>query len=138
MALIAYDLGKSSFQEAERHGGRDLRLMSFKGALDTTVSNAARHLRREEHALKIREIWTLTVEKISGKAVHFRPIRHEPDVQKNRPEPFSYLTKPRDEYKEIPHRGRSRLLACYCAIHSCPRRYQRGGGVVVQKQESGK
>ncbi len=111
MALIAYNLIKSSCQEAGHWTGTDLRLMSFKGALDTIVANTSRYLRRQKHVMKIREIWTSTIEIIAEKAIDLRPFRHEPRAQKKRPKNFSYLTKPRAEYKEIPHRGKTRSLA---------------------------
>ncbi len=56
MALIAYNLIRSSCQEAAHSAGKDLRLMSFKGALDTIVANTARYLRRQKNVHKIREI----------------------------------------------------------------------------------
>ncbi len=111
MALIAYNLIKSSCQEAGQAAGKDLRLMSFKGALDTIVANTARYLRRQKQAGKIREIWASTIEMIAEKLINFRPFRREPRAQKKRPKNFSYLTAPRAEYKEIPHRGKSRALA---------------------------
>jgi len=111
MALIAYNLIKSSCQEAAHSVGKDLRLMSFKGALDTIVANTARYLRRQKHGNKIREIWASTLEMIAEKVVNIRPFRKEPRAQKKRPKSFSYLTAPRAEYKEIPHRGKSRSLA---------------------------
>jgi hypothetical protein len=111
MALIAYNLIKSSCQEAAHWAGKDLRLMSFKGALDTIVANTARYLRRQKHGKKILEIWASTIEMIAEKVINFRPFRKEPRAQKKRPKSFSYLTKPRAEYREIPHRGKSRVLA---------------------------
>ena len=111
MALIAYNLIKSSCQEAGHWAGKDLRLMSFKGALDTIVANTARYLRRQKHVVKIREIWESTIAMIAEKVIDFRPFRHEPRAQKKRPKSYSYLTKPRAEYKEMPHRGKSRSLA---------------------------
>lgn len=111
MALIAYNLIKSGCQEAGHAVGTDLRLISFKGALDTIVANSARYLRRQKHVIKIREIWESTIEIIAEKVIHFRPFRHEPRAKKKRPKPFSYLTKPRAEYKETPHRGKPRAIA---------------------------
>lgn len=111
MALIAYNLIKSSCQEAAHTVGEDLRLMSFKGALDTIVANTARYLRRQKHVHKIRELWTTTIGMIAEKVIYLRPFRKEPRAQKKRPKNFSYLTRPRAEYKEIPHRGKSRNLA---------------------------
>jgi len=111
MTLIAYNLIKSSCQEAGHAAAKDLRMMSFKGALDTIVANTARYLRRQKQARKIREIWASTIEMIAEKVIDFRPFRQEPRAQKKRPKNYSYLTAPRAEYKEIPHRGKSRALA---------------------------
>ena len=111
MALIAYNLIKSSCQEAGHAAGQDLRLMSFKGALDTIVANTARYLRRQKHVRKIREIWVSMIEMIAEKVINLRPFRWEPRAQKKRPKNFSYLTAPRAEYKENPHRGKARSLA---------------------------
>jgi hypothetical protein len=111
MALIAYNLVKSACQEAAHGAGEDLRLVSFKGALDTVVANTARYMRRQKHVRKIREIWASTVEMIGEKTINLRPFRREPRAQKKRPKPFSYLTAPRAEYREIPHRGKTRALA---------------------------
>lgn len=111
MALIAYNLIKSSCQQAGHAAGKDLRLMSFKGALDTIVANTGRYLRRQKHTAKIREIWISTIGLISEKVIHFRPFRREPRAQKKRPKNFSYLTKPRADYSEAPHRGKPRSLA---------------------------
>lgn len=111
MALIAYNLIKSSCQEAGHFVGKDLRQMSFKGALDTIVANTARYLRRQKQVVKIREIWESTIKMIGEKTIDSRPFRQEPRAQKKRPKNFSYLTKPRAEYKEIPHRGKPRSFA---------------------------
>lgn len=111
MALIAYNLVKSGCQEAAQGAGRDLRLISFKGALDTIVANTARYLRRQKHIRKIREIWDSTIGMIGEKIINLRPFRREPRAQKKRPKPFSYLTAPRAEYREIPHRGKPRAFA---------------------------
>jgi hypothetical protein len=56
MALIAYKLVKSGCQQAVQEAGRDMRLISFKGALDTIVANNSRYLRRQGKVRKIREI----------------------------------------------------------------------------------
>jgi hypothetical protein len=111
MALIAYNLVKSSCQEAAHSVGKDLRLISFKGALDTIVASTARYLRRQKDVHKIREIWASTIEMIAEKTIDLRPYRKEPRARKKRPERYSYLTAPRAEYKEIPHRGKPRALA---------------------------
>lgn len=111
MTLVAYNLIRASCQEAARSAGKDLRLMSFKGALDTLAANTSRYLRRQKHLRIIKEIWESTIQMIAEKAIAFRPGRHEPRAQKKRPKSYSYLTLPRSQYKEIPHRGKARSLA---------------------------
>ncbi|MFC7339607.1 hypothetical protein ACFQY0_20625 [Haloferula chungangensis] len=85
--------------------------MSFKGALDTIVANTSRYLRRQKHARKIREIWDSIIAMIGEKVIKLRPFRREPRAKKKRPKPFSYLTAPRAEYRDLPHRGKPRSLA---------------------------
>lgn len=111
MALIAYNLIRSSCQQAGHAAGKDLRLMSFKGALDTIVANTARYLRRQKHRRVIREIWESILEMIAKKVTDLRLFRWEPRVQKKRPKSFSYLTAPRAEYKETHSSGISRAAA---------------------------
>ena len=89
----------------------EIRLMSFKAALDTIGANTSRYLRRQKHVRVIAKIWSNTIEMIAEKVVVFRPDRQEPRAQKKRPKSFSYLTAPRWQYKENPHRGKLRSLA---------------------------
>ena len=111
MMLIAYNLVKAACQEAAQSTGEDLRLMSFKGALDTLVSNTGRYLRRQRHVRMIRKIWASIIALVADKIIDVRPARSEPRAQKKRPKSFSYLTAPRAIYKEIPHRGKDRSFA---------------------------
>lgn len=111
MSLIAYNLIKISSQEAAREAGEDLRLISFKGALDTIVANTSRYLRRQKHLNVIAKIWRETIEMIAEKLINLRPNRQEPRALKKRPKPFSFLTQARHIFKEIPHRGKSRSCA---------------------------
>lgn len=93
MILLGYNLIKASCQEAGQRAGKDL------------------HLRRQKHGRAIREIWDGMIERIAQKTIDPRPGRHEPRAQKKRPKSYSYLTLPRAEYKEIPHRGKTRSFA---------------------------
>lgn len=111
MALIAYNLIKSGCQEAGHATGKDLRLISFKGALDTIVANTIRYARRQKHPKKIVEIWESTIRIIAEKLIVLRPFRKEPRAQKKRPKSYGYLTSPRAIYREIPHRGNYRTCA---------------------------
>ena len=111
MSLIAYNLIKASSQQAAQNAGEDLRLISFKGALDTIVANTSRYLRRQKHVRVMARIWSETIEMIAENLIDLRPDRQEPRALKKRPKSFSYLTKPRHVFKEIPHRGKSRSCA---------------------------
>jgi hypothetical protein len=79
--------------------GKDQRLMSFKGALDTIVANTARYLRRQKHARVIRKIGASTIEMIVEKIIDLRFSRWAPSVLKKRSKSFICLTAPRAEYK---------------------------------------
>lgn len=111
MSLIAYNLLKVSSQEAVQSTGQDHRLISFKGTLDTILANTARYLRRQKHVRVIAQIWENTITMIAENIINLRPYRQEPRAQKKRPKPFSFLTKPRHLFKEVPHRGSSRTFA---------------------------
>lgn len=111
MMIIAYNLVKAACQEAAQEAGKDLRRMSFKGALDTIVSNASRYLGCQGKPNVIARIWRSIVTMISEKLIEFRPFRHEPRAQKRRPKSFSYLTCHRSIFREQPHRGKTRSYA---------------------------
>ena len=111
ITMIAYNLVRSTCQEAAQEAGEDLREMSFKGALDTLVSNTMRYRGRQKQSGKIKEIWRDIISIVGEKVVDARPGRQEPRAVKRRPKPFSFLTKPRAEFKEVPHRGSYRSCA---------------------------
>jgi len=111
MSLITYNLIKTSSQEAAQRAGEDLRLISFKGALDTILANAQRYLRRQKHCRMITQIWEETLDMIVEKLIRPRPFRHEPRAQKKRPKPYSLLTETRHLFQEIPHKGQPRSNA---------------------------
>jgi hypothetical protein len=46
------------------------------------------------------------LEAIADKTLTYRPGRQEPRCVKRRPKPFSLLTRPRHEMKEVAHRGK--------------------------------
>jgi len=111
MSLIAYNLLKTSSQEAAQSIGENHRLISFKGTLDTIVANTSRYLRRQKHTRIIEQLWKTTVAMIAENIINVRPHRQEPRALKKRPKPFSFLTEPRSIFKEIAHRGQSRTFA---------------------------
>ena len=111
MAIIGYNLVRATCQEAARAAGTRVRLMSFKGALDTVMAMTTRYRGRQKQPRKIAEIWKEMIQVISEKMITLRPGRSEPRAVKRRPKSFSYMTRPRSEYREIPHRGKLRSWA---------------------------
>ncbi len=111
MTIIAYNLIKATCQQAAHEGNEDIRMISFKGALDTLVANTSRFLSHQKHPHKIREIWRSIVEMVGEKLIDLRPFRQEPRAIKRRPKSFSYLTSRRAEFKETPHRGKTHSFA---------------------------
>jgi hypothetical protein len=111
MALIAYNLIKATCQEAAQREGEDLRLMSFKGALDTVIAFSGRYLGRQKHVQAVKRIWQSMIETIAQKTIDLRLGRKEPRAIKRRPKSYSYLTAPRHLFQEIPHRGKHRSFA---------------------------
>jgi hypothetical protein len=111
MMIVAYNLVKATCQEAAQEAGEDLRMVSFKGALDTIVAHTTRYRGRQRQPNKIVEIWREMIAIVSDKLIDLRPGRHEPRAIKRRPKPFSYLTCPRADFREIPHRGKHRSHA---------------------------
>ena len=81
--------------------------LSFKGTLDavrqyTAAIAAARSKRKRQ------ELWDDLVANIVRDLVPLRPGRKEPRAVKRRPKPYPLLNKPRQQYKETPHRSRYR------------------------------
>lgn len=111
MTIIAYNLIKATCQQAAHEGNEDIRMISFKGALDTLVANTSRFLSHQKHPHKIREIWRSIIEMVGEKLIDLRPFRQEPRAIKRRPKSFSYLTSRRAEFKETPHRGKTHSFA---------------------------
>ena len=109
--MIAYNLIKAACQQAATETGKDHRMLSFKGALDTIVANTSRYLRCQGKTKAIQKIWRGTVDMIGEKLIEYRPFRHEPRAIKRRPKSYSYLTRHRSIYREEPHRGKARSFA---------------------------
>ena len=111
MTMIAYNLIKAATQQAAMETGKDHRMLSFKGVLDTIVANTSRFLGCQRKPKMIKQIWRDIVEMIGEKMIEYRPFRHEPRAVKRRPKSYSYLTRPRSIYREEPHRGKARSNA---------------------------
>jgi hypothetical protein len=105
MFMLAYNLTRAVMcQAADRHGV-DRFCLSFKGTVATirqwavVIAVGARSIRRRE---EMKELLLLYV---AWDQIPHRPNRTEPRAVKRRPKPFSFLTKMRSEYKELPHRN---------------------------------
>jgi hypothetical protein len=105
--LIAHNFMRCLIaQAASTHNVCRTRI-SFKGAVDAARSfhQAMRLARSARHARRLR---CRLLEILAFDLVPLRPGRYEPRAIKRRPKPFSFLTKPRHRYRDIPHRGKHR------------------------------
>jgi hypothetical protein len=105
--LIAYNLIRCLMAEAVAIAGVEMERLSFKGTVDavrqyTAAIGAARNKRKRQ------DLWDELVANIVRDLVPLRPGRRDPRAVKRRPKPYPLLTKPRRQYKEIPHRSRYR------------------------------
>ena len=108
MHLIVYNGIRCLMMEAAKEQGVRVRRISFKGSVQALRQwephlNQAKISRQERHHLIGR-----LYESIAGNSVPERPGRSEPRAVKRRPKPYQLLTAPRQEMKELQHRGRSR------------------------------
>jgi len=103
--LIAHNLIRCVMAAAVRAHDVDLERVSFKGTVDAVrvycVAIARANNPRQRQAL-----WNDLLRGLAEDAVPCRPGREEPRATKRRPKPYPYLTKPRRQYREIPHRNR--------------------------------
>jgi len=104
MYLIAYNLIRCLMVEAGARHDRPIERLSFKGAADAlrqfspVVAQARVGQRRRALIRKLLAV-------LAGDLVPDRPGRREPRAVKRRPKPYSWLTQPRHQFIEIPHRN---------------------------------
>jgi len=106
--VVSYNLIRCVMQKAALSHGSDLDRLSFKGCLDTV-----RHFANAAHAAerRPRTIDALIEEMLLAIAKDYiprRPGRSEPRAIKRRPKNFHFLTKPRHEMGNLPHRNKGR------------------------------
>ena len=106
MHFVAYNLIRCVMQKAALTHHADINRISFKGCLDTVrhFANAAQGA--EE---KPRIISALVDEMLRAIAQDSNPLRakrSEPRAIKRRPKNFHFLTKPRHEMGNLPHRNK--------------------------------
>jgi len=105
MYLIAHNLIRCLMAEAASLHEVELDRISFKGSLDATrhFSNALAKARTQKQR---RRLEATLLKILAEDRVPDRPGRREPRAVKRRPKPYPLLTRPRGQYKEIPHRSR--------------------------------
>ena len=111
MACACYNLVKSLQMEALVGEPVVMDEIGFKGTLDliNEFRNQFRGLQTKPRLLAGR--MEALEERIIERILHIRPGRSEPRATKLRPKSYHYLTKPRSEFIEIPHRNHYRAAA---------------------------
>ena len=113
MHLIAYNLVRLTLLEASAQEGVAVERVSFKGTL-ATLRQWAPILAGSDRRGRSR-LWKMLLHYLAADAIPCRPNRVEPRARKRRPKNYQLLNKPRDRFKEIPHRNK------YKKVHSCPK-----------------
>lgn len=106
MYLIAYNLIRILMLKAAAQHSSNPESLSFKGTIDIVLNwtplIATALLTQRQH----RKMRQLLLHYIARDTLPHRPNRSEPRARKRRPKNFQLLNKPRNLFKEIPHRNR--------------------------------
>ena len=106
MYLVAYNLVRALLLQAARTKGLSPYRLSFKGTVATirrwAPLMAAANLPSHKCELMRRAL----IDAIARDPVPLRPNRAEPRARKRRPKNYQLLNKPRQLFKESPHRNR--------------------------------
>lgn len=95
--LIAFNLVRLLMQHAGTGAQIALTKLSFKGTVDALRRFAPKlSCNARRRALIRQELY----DAIATDLLPFRPGRIEPRVQKNRPKPFPYMTRPRAKLRQ--------------------------------------
>jgi len=111
LMMIAYNLLRYLMQKSAIEAGCPLCEMSFKGILDLLTSSHESYRVYAKHPRLLKNHHESFLQLCSTKTLNIRPYRLEPRAVKTRPKPYSYLTKHRHEFKEIPHKSNYRKPA---------------------------
>ena len=110
MYLIAYNLIRCLMVEAGALHERPIERFSFKGATDA-VRQFTPLIAQARAGKRRRALIRKLLAALAGDLVPERPGRREPRAVKRRPKPNPVLTKPRNQFVEIPHRSKYRKAA---------------------------
>ncbi len=105
MFFIAYNLVRCLMVQAGDLGQVPVEWLSFKGTVDS-VRQFSVAIAQARSRKKQKQLIAQLLEIIAQDQLPDRPGRREPRAVKRRPKPFPLLNRPRDEFKEIPHRNR--------------------------------
>ena len=106
MLTIVYNLIRYHIQKSAFLAGKVVWQMSFKSSIHFLTSSHGLIKLHSNKPSKIKEYLNKLWEILSTKVLCVRPFRREPRAIKRRPKPYPMLTKPRNEFQEIPHRSR--------------------------------
>lgn len=111
MIQIAYNLVKARQAEAIREESILLDEVGFKGTLDVLNENRSSFAGQAVHPRRLEKLLRKLERRLRERVIPIRPFRHEPRAVKTRPKSYQYLTAPRHQFEEIPHRERYRAAA---------------------------
>ena len=111
MSVIAFNLIRTLMQSAAAEAEKPVWHISFKGVLDLVCASHESFRAHAGKPRKLREALDYLITVCATKQIDVRPYRSAARAVKRRPKPFPYLTAPRHQYQEIPHRSRYRKTA---------------------------
>ena len=111
MVRMSYNLLRCLMQHAAQTSPTKIDELSFKGALDLVSSGHDSFWQERRRPRKRRWKLETLFSLIAEREKLIRPGRREPRAVKERPEPFSLVTSPRHEFRELPHRSSYRKPA---------------------------
>lgn len=106
MHFVAYNLIRCVMQKAALAHNTDINRLSFKGCLDTVRQFANVSTGAEDKPRTIDALVDEMLLAIAKDTNPLRPGRSEPRAVKRRPKNFHFLTKPRHQMGNLPHRNR--------------------------------
>jgi Transposase DDE domain len=108
---IAYNALRALILESATVHQQELGRISFKGAADLLRQWLPQAAACHQQPRKLARWHEELLEAIASVQNPLRPGRQEPRAKKRRPKSYQLLTKPRRQFKEIPHRERYRSAA---------------------------
>lgn len=105
MFFIAYNLIRCLMAQASSQHHVGMGWLSFKGTVDS-IRQFATAIAQAHSRKKQKQLLDKLLEVIARDRLPERFGRYEPRAVKRRPKPHPLLNRPRDSFKEVPHRNR--------------------------------